>query len=155
MTQPAMTRVDLRVKSSPATEGQWSDVTSLWTSQAWVPAARHSVAALGALQPNWDGQGGPVPQKVVLDITNRLIKELECYDLTTAHIGPVSGGGVGIEWRCGKRDLNIEILPDGSIEFLTAEKFPSGFDPSQMVDGQISGDRLSDLRPLVRWLLGT
>jgi hypothetical protein len=155
MTQLAMTRVDLRAKSSPATKGQWSDVTSLWTSQAWVPAARHSVAALCGLRPNWDGQGGPAPHKVALDLLNRLIKELECYDLTTAHIGPVSGGGVGIEWRCGKRDLNLEILPDGSLEFLTAEKAPSGFDPNQMLDGQISGDRLNEVRPLIRWLMGS
>jgi hypothetical protein len=153
MTQQAMTGVDLRAKSSPATKGQWSDVTSLWTSQAWVPAARHSVAALCALRPNWDGQGSPAPHKVVLDLLNRLIKELECYDLTTAHIGPVSGGGVGIEWRCGKRDLNLEILPDGSLEFLKAEKTASGFDPAAMVDGEIPSDGLNELRPLVRWLI--
>ena len=77
-------------------------------------------------------QGGSV-----LEAMNRLIKEIDSYELTQAHIGPVPGGGIGIEWRYGNRDLNLEILPDGSIEFLKAEKTPSGFDLNEMVDGQI------------------
>jgi hypothetical protein len=112
------------------------------------------VATLSALSANWDGQGSPAIQPVALEVINRLIKEIECYDLSPAFIGPVSGGGIGIEWRSGKRDLNLEILPDGSIAFLTAEKAPSGFDPNQMFDGQISGDRLNEVRPLIKWLLG-
>jgi len=127
----------------------------LWNSKPWVEKARRSAAALTKLQPNWDDQGSPAPKRIVLDVLDRLIGHIECYDLTTAHIGPVSGGGVGIEWRYGMRDLNIEILADGSLEYLKAEKSLTGFDSMEMVDGRIASDRLNDVRPLVRWLLGS
>jgi len=85
---------------------------------------------------------------------NRLIKEIDAFDLPTAHIGPVSGGGLGIEWRNGDRDLSLEILPDGSIEYLKAEKTPLGFDTDHMEDGEIPGHRLGEVRALIRWLSG-
>jgi hypothetical protein len=84
---------------------------------------------------------------------NRLIKEIDAYDLPTAHIGPVSGGGLGVEWRNGDRDLNLEILSDGSIEYLKAERTASGFQGDQMEDGEIPPDRLGEVRNLIRWLL--
>jgi hypothetical protein len=90
----------------------------------------------------------------VLEEARRLLAEMEPYVMPTAHIGPVSGGGLGIEWRLGGRDLNLEILPDGSIEYLKAEKTPTGFDVDRMEDGQIDRDQLTKVHQLVRWLLG-
>jgi hypothetical protein len=75
--------------------------------------------------------------------------------MPAAQIGPVSGGGLGIEWRLGERDLNLEILPDGIIEYLKAEKTPTGFDVDRMEDGQIDRDQLTQVHQLVRWLLGS
>jgi hypothetical protein len=91
---------------------------------------------------------------VALEVMNRLIKEIDAYDLPTAHIGPVSGGGLGVEWRNRDRDLSLEILPDGSIEYLKAERTPLGFDTDHMEDGEIPHDRVGEVRALIRWLLG-
>ena len=36
----------------------------------------------------------------------------------SGHIAPVSGGGVQIEGQIGARELEIEVLPDGRLEYL-------------------------------------
>ena len=152
MIYGALTRTELYPSARP--DSQWSDVTSLWSSQPWVADARLTMARVSTLRQNWDGQGSPSPAQVALEAMNRLIKEIDAYDLPTAHIGPVSGGGLGVEWRNGDRDLVLEILPDGSIEYLKAERTPAGFDTDHMEDGEIPNDRLGEVRTLIRWLLG-
>ena len=51
-------------------------------------------------------------------------------------------------------DSSLEILPDGSIEYLKAERTPLGFDTDHMEDGEIPHDRVGEVRALIRWLLG-
>lgn len=131
-----------------------SDATALWDSRHWLAEAHRSISRLAPLPENWDREGSPAPKPVVLDAAFRVLSEIESYEMPTAHIGPVSGGGLGIEWRLGERDLNLEILPDGSIEYLKAEKTPSGFDVDQMEEGQIPLDQITRVHQLVRWLLG-
>jgi hypothetical protein len=152
MTYAALTQTQVRSRPVPST--QWSEVTSLWRSQPWVADASRTMARMSALSENWDGQGSPAPARTVLNVMNRLFKEIDAYDLPTAHIGPVLGGGLGIEWRNGDRDLSLEILPDGSIEYLKAEKTPLGFDTDHMEDGEVPNDRLGEVRALIRWLSG-
>ena len=132
-----------------------SQVTTLGVSRPWLAEAHRSVSRLALLPDNWDGEGSPALKPVVLDEALRLLAEIEPYEMPMAHIGPVSGGGLGIEWRLGERDLNLEILPDGSIEYLKAEKTSTGFDVDQMEEGQIPRDQLAKVRQLVRWLLGS
>ena len=113
-----------------------------------------TLAKLAILPDNWDSQGSPPIQGDVIALAFMILAEIESYELPTAHIGPVPGGGLGIEWRYGQRDLNLEILPDCSLGFLKAENGSAGFDPNQMEDGVIPSDRLNQLRPLIRWLMG-
>ena len=152
MTYAALTRTQVHSRPVPST--QWSEVTSLWRSQPWVADASRTMARMSTLNENWDGQGSPAPVRAVLDVMNRLIREIDTFELPTAHIGPVSGGGLGVEWRNGDRDLSLEILPDGSVEYLKAERTPTGFDMDHMEDGDIPNDRLGEVRALIRWLLG-
>jgi hypothetical protein len=142
-------------KTIADSRSQWIEVTSLWHSQPWVADARRTIARVSALGDDWDGEGSPAPRPSALEVMNRLIKEIDSFELTQAHIGPVSGGGIGVEWRCGDRDLTIEILPDGSLEFLKAEKTSSGFNLNEMVGGKIRSDRLNEVRGLIRWLISS
>src|SRR5262249_17862283 len=112
-------------------------MTTLRDAPPWLAEACRSISRLAQLPANWDGEGSPAPKPVVLEQALRLLAEMEPYAMPTAHIGPISGGGLGVEWRLGERDLNLEILPDGSIEYLKAEKIPTDFDVDRMKDGQI------------------
>src|SRR5208337_2963699 len=107
--------------STPVTCNQWSEVTSLWRSQPWVTDATRSLARISSLKSDWDGQGSPPPIRAAFEAMNQVVRELDAYDLPSPHISPVSGGGLGIEWHEGQRSLTIEILPDGSIEYLKLE----------------------------------
>jgi hypothetical protein len=132
-----------------------SHLTTLEDSRPWLAEAQRSVSRLALLPDNWDGEGSPALSTVVLDEALRILSEIDSHEMPAAHIGPVSGGGLGIEWRLGERDLNLEILPDGSIEYLKAEKTPAGFDVDQMEDGSIPRDQTTRVHELVRWLLGS
>jgi hypothetical protein len=60
-----------------------------------------------------------------IDVSLRLVRkiaELDLGDLPVPHVAPVPGGGIQLEWRVGDRELELEILPDGAIEFLRAER---------------------------------
>jgi hypothetical protein len=53
-------------------------------------------------------------------------------NMPVAHVGPVEGGGLGLEWRSGNRALEIEVFPDGkTFEFLVAQ-----IDPPQSEENQ-------------------
>jgi hypothetical protein len=51
----------------------------------------------------------------------QLLTFLEWDDLPVPQIGPVPGGGIQIEWHVAERELAIEVLPNGSVEFLPVE----------------------------------
>jgi hypothetical protein len=42
-------------------------------------------------------------------------------NLPTAHVAPVSGGGIQLIWQNSGRTLDLEFLPDGNMEYLTSE----------------------------------
>ena len=84
-----------------------------------------------------------------------VLSELEPYDeLPTAHVGPTIGGGLGIEWHNGSRELDLEILPDGTIEYLkTGRSVSTGLRVGRMDHGEIPSGKFKEVRQLVRWLM--
>jgi len=58
------------------------------------------------------------------------------------HIAPVPGGGIQLEWDRDNRSLELEIHPNGHLEFLVCEG-------DEMVDGPLS-ERI--LPYLLHWL---
>ena len=151
MTYGTQPQNEIRSKPLPCT--QWSEVTSFWRSQPWVADASRTISRISTLQDDWDGQGSPAPSRAALESMNRVIREIDAYDLPSPHISPVSGGGLGIEWHQGQRDLSIELLQDGSIEYLRSQTTSGEPDIDQMEDGVIPSDRVNEVRNLVRWLL--
>ena len=151
MTYGTQPQTEIRSKPLPCT--QWSEVTSFWRSQPWVADAGRTISRISTLQDDWDGQGSPAPSRAALESMNRVIREIDAYDLPSPHISPVSGGGLGIEWHQGQRDLSIELLRDGSIEYLRSQTTSGEPDIDQMEDGVIPSDRVNEVRNLVRWLL--
>jgi hypothetical protein len=60
---------------------------------------------------------------------------------------PTSGGGVQFEWTVGERELEIEVYPDGTIQYLLDG-------PWRKKDGAIPADQIEMVRPLIIWLVG-
>jgi hypothetical protein len=138
----------------PLVSAQWCHVTELRGSPDWLVDARKRLGRLASLSDNWDGEGGLSLHPAAFDSARRLLEEIEPYrELPPVHIGPSMAGGLGLEWRFESRDLDIDILPDGSIEFLKSSRLGSEFDVSNMEDGQISPENMKEARRLVRWLI--
>jgi hypothetical protein len=60
---------------------------------------------------------------------------------------PVPGGGLQFEWQTATRELELEVLPDGSVEFLTVAG-------EHMQEGPVSSDQAEEVRRLIGWLKG-
>ncbi len=138
----------------PLPSAQWSQVMALSGSPAWLVDTRRSISRLAELQRGWDGASSPAPRREAINAANRLLEQIERYsELPVPGVGPAVGGGLGIEWRYESRDLDLEILPDGSIEYLKADRKPSGFDVNDMEDGPVSLENPKEVRALVGWLM--
>jgi len=143
-----------RSVSQPLPSAQWSKVTTLSGSPAWLVDARRSISRIAELRQGWDGETSPAPQRQAIDSANRLLEQIERYwELPVPCVGPAIGGGVGIEWRFETRNLDLEVLPDGSVEYLKADQGPAGFDVNNMEDGPVSLDNPKEAHALIRWLM--
>jgi len=147
------TSTKLEPVSQPLESAQWYRVTTLAGSPAWAVDAYRAISRLAELPFGWDGQASPPLQESAKASASRVIEELKRYDeLPSPHIGPTVGGGLGIEWHHGSRELDVEILPDGSMEYLKTEVRSTG--GCRMEDGQVSPSSLrEELRKLARWLI--
>jgi hypothetical protein len=106
-----------------------------------------TIAKLARLEDNWDGYGSPPLLPVTVA---RALHVLQISDTETPplpYIGPVTGGGVQIEWSMPTRELELEILPDGSLEYVMADE------TGQTDDGEILADDDEHILELVRWLM--
>jgi len=99
---------------------QWIKVVSLGQVASAAEDTIRSVQTLINLQPNWDGYGSPPPSERAAAIAFRLISEIKENLRNPAHVCPVGGGGIQLEWHVGDKDLEIEIGFDGSVEYLAA-----------------------------------
>ncbi|HLX64216.1 MAG TPA: hypothetical protein VKX17_23290 [Planctomycetota bacterium] len=74
---------------------------------------------LAQLPSGWDGHDSPPIKTETIEQAERVLAALEAESAPAPHICPVAGGGVQLEWQHGGRELEIEILPDGSVQYLT------------------------------------
>jgi len=123
--------------------GQLTAVTSLISQVSlWLPDAQKELQTLKDLPENWDSYGSP---KLTNEASKRaagLLHELACFGMPKPDLFPVSGGGLQLEWQRENRELEIEVLPDGSIEYLKV--FPDG----KMEEGKAIA---ADVLTLAQW----
>ena len=89
--------------------------------EGWRREAYHTVCSFQQLAPNWDGQGGPAPDRLVRQLAIDLLREVPSDMLPPPRIVPVSGGAIQIEWSVGNRDLEISVEPDQTVQVLRVE----------------------------------
>lgn len=112
-----------------------------------VKTVVEKIAELARLSENWDSYGSRPIQPAAIEKTIELLRELSKFDLPLPQIFPVPGGGIQLEWQNAERELEIELLSDGSVEFLIVDE------EGEMREGQISPYSSAEIYRLVHWLL--
>ena len=124
---------------------QWSEVKSL-QSPAWLKEIYDRISDLKKLEENWDSYGGlPVAEAAIYSI-RVLLSNLDIQDMPTPHVAPLPDGGIGLHWRVGARDLEIEVETSGAVHYLETR-----------IGGEsVSGDANSpgQAQCAVDWVLG-
>jgi hypothetical protein len=81
------------------------------------------------------------------------VKTLEQVPLPVPQVCPVTGGGISFTWHIDSRELDTEILPDGSAQYLTVTADPAtGQEATQ--EESLSLDRPESGQALAAWLVG-
>lgn len=129
-------------------ETQWSGVTPLSKANLWLRAAQRKITELAQLPENWDGYGSRPLQQAAIEQAADLLAFLSPLDLPPPRIFPVPGGGVQFEFQQEPRELEIEILPDGSLEFLLVAE------NGELREGSIPSGSSGEIYRLAYWLQG-
>lgn len=106
---------------SIAPSSQWVGGSSVLFLNDWQIEALKGVYKARALPSNWDNEGGEPPSEQVVHFAKAIITFLPFEDLQIPFVVPTSCGGIQFEWSEGQRELELEILPDCSLEFLKVE----------------------------------
>lgn len=105
-----------------STLAQWVKVIpAAALSQSQTRAIKRLIA-IRDLPHNWDSYGSPPPSESAIDAAIQLLIGIDLDELASPRIVPVSGGGVQLEWEVGARELELEIINDGSIRYLKVER---------------------------------
>lgn len=129
----------------------WGKTTSLFSSP-WLLPTVSAISGLAGLPDNWDGYGSPKVSQTALVRTIQLAASISCEELPIPTVCPVSGGGVGISWELGDRELEFTVYPNGCIRYLRVlGSLEVG--PENVQDGTLVEVAASDVGPLVGWLL--
>lgn len=113
-----------RPKMKQHTSHVWNSVRRYEDGTSWLPEARAEIAQLERLEENWDSYGSRPIQPAAVNGAIRFIFAIPAKLVPAPHISPIPGGGIGFHWRMAGRDLEIEVTPSGTIEFL--KSYPGG-----------------------------
>jgi len=128
---------------------QWTGVVPLPNTTGdlkYVQEVRTKLDLIAALRDNWDGEGGEPIAARILVIAGELLLPLARFQPPVPRIAPVLGGGIQFEWEIAGRELEIEILPDGSVEYLIAEG-------DRTEESSLPPLPINGVRSLVQWLM--
>ncbi|MGH2397358.1 MAG: hypothetical protein ACRDFW_10295 [bacterium] len=109
-----------------------------------------AILRLGSLPHGWDRAGSPAPLHEAMDVAIHMVlvaSRLGLEELSAPSVFPVPGGGVQLEWREEDRVLEIEILPDGSAQFV------AGIDGDPRDEGEVPIWPPTKLASLLSWLV--
>ena len=95
---------------------------------------------------DWDSYESPPPSESAINVATKVIESVDFNRFSIPRINPVSGGGIQLEWDIDTREIEIEILEDGSMQFLRAE---SG---EPIDEGPIPSATAADVNSLLLWL---
>jgi|SRR6516225_1986939 hypothetical protein len=131
---------------------QTVNITPVLEASPWLESALIRLKSLSALPNDWDSYGSPPIVSTVLRDARKLLSSIQIQTIPEPAITPASGGGVSIEWRSGSRELEIEILPDGWIEFLRVSD-NNRQSTEDFKEGRIASPDAVPINRLVTWVM--
>lgn len=134
--------------TSSLTSTQLGDVITLYpdSSPQWQKDALIALFHAAKLPVDWDSYGSIPPLPKVVKNAEKLLMAIKFEDLPVPHIVPVSGGGIQIEWSAASRSLELEIMPDGSVEYLEIEA------DKPFYEGELEASNINQIQSLILWL---
>src|SRR3989442_6266099 len=133
----------------PERDTQWNRVTYLTNTGPWLTKALRQIGEIAALPEDWDSAGSAAPRSEVVQAAIEMLLHLEHEEPPMPQICPVSGGGIQFEWHGPGREMEIEVLPDSSVQFLTVAE------NNQTFEAHLPGPDRDAIRALVKWLVQT
>jgi hypothetical protein len=130
---------------------QWTPVITLaepTTKTAWLKEVGRKLRVIQSAGADWDNEDGEPIKPAIISIASELLVPLANLNMPVPRIAPVLGGGIQFEWSLGERELEIEIMPDGSVEYLIARE------NGTVQEGELPGLPIAEVLAHARWLLG-
>jgi len=123
---------------------KWTKEVSTFDLSQWKIEAISQTLRLERLPTDWDSYGSPPPSNELADFCIDWLKNIPFNDLPSPNVVPVSGGGIQFEWSLPDRELELEVLPNYTIEFLKVER------GEPLDQGEVTN--LQQLQALFGWL---
>jgi hypothetical protein len=117
-------------------------------SQAsWVLEAAKKLDSLRLLQGGWDSYGGLPLDQEAKKLTVSVLGWLEGEELPVPAVVLGSCGNVQLEWRLSGRELEVDLRPDNTVEFVKIDK------ANVIGEGEENSNLPLKLRGLSWWLI--
>lgn len=113
--------------------------------------------AMLALPSNWDGYNADPIQPAPVAVAKEIVRFFESFarhygpKLRDLRVHPTRIGGVQLEWEDDQNEIELELYPDGRMEFLFEDK-QTGTMRTQVVEpgsGAVQPAFLSQLREVI------
>ena len=96
--------------------------------------------AMRGVGENWDGYHAAAPCATAIDLARDFVQLIEAVlrgsRALPLQVAPTPPGGVLIDWEDDQAEHEIEISPDGSIEFLHTNKVSKRIETHEFSSGQ-------------------
>ncbi|HET6841535.1 MAG TPA: hypothetical protein VFK06_07590 [Candidatus Angelobacter sp.] len=97
---------------------QWSEIKLLEDASPWVTGCVFKISEFARLPQDWDSHGSKAVTVDAFKMALIFLSQSPLELVPEPSVSPVPGGGLGFHWQTEGRDLEIEILPDGQVEYL-------------------------------------
>jgi hypothetical protein len=102
---------------------------------AWIAQVLNELQQLSNLPANWDSYGAAAPNKQSIQTAQDFVKSLSpAVEIEKPQVSITANGTVAFqwEWSHGRRNLDVELLPDGTLNYA----FVDEEDESREEEGQ-------------------
>jgi len=111
---------------------QWSAVSTVASQPLWSRAVREQLEGFTQLPVDWDSYGSEPVKREVLTEALDILANVSRFNMNKPHVLAVPGGGVQFEWANASSELEIEVRPDGTVEFLIVDM------SNEMLEGPVN-----------------